>query len=106
IEQDYVGDMPRSGDLGRRRKRSAFLFVAQAQPGIQRLFDETALTRTADAGDRTQDAQGKVDIEILQVVRGGATQLEKARRLAASLGNLGKAAARPEIARRVFRGVR
>ena len=66
----------------------------------QRVGDQRALARAGHARDHGERAEGNLERDVVQVVLGGARQLERpAARLAALLGHLDAAPARQVVGR-------
>ena len=72
VEEDRVLDLAGSRQLVERRGRQRLPVQPLAQRGVERLLDQRALARSADAGDDAEHAQRERDVDRLEVVAPGA----------------------------------
>src|SRR5256885_2833682 len=72
VDVDDLVDEVQAGNLARGARPILSPVEMLRHPSIQNVADERALPGPADAGNADQPAQRKVDIDVLQVVLGGA----------------------------------
>jgi hypothetical protein len=80
IHHHHVAQAARAQKLAMRARGARGLLVAAAlgaqQRRVERLFDEAALSRAGHARDAREDAQRDPDVDVLEVVRRRADQLD------------------------------
>ena len=78
VDQNHVVDLPVAQEIVQRQRLGGVLAHAAAEGRVERVLDQRALARAADAGDQAEHAQRELDGDVLEVVAARAGQSDPA----------------------------